>query len=467
MRRIRRWWPAAVLLAVCLAVFGLGSLRRESDGQSLLHVAESVPLEVRIDRPLRREVVRLVQVPGDVEAVLEVDISSEVVAQIEEMPVQEGQRIDKGDLLCRLDDDNLRADVESGQARVERIKASISQAEAEHEEADRDMQRQIRLSESNATSVDEMADYRTALKRAMSSLEMRRQELIEAEAFLRRVEEDLKRTVIQAPISGVVSQLNAKQGEVVVTGTMNNPGTVIMTISDLSRMQVRARVDEIDAPLVKAGQDARVYLQADQEHPVPARVLRIAAKGSKLAGRDVVNFETVLEVLSSDSRIMPGMTANVEIEVARSLEAMTVPVEAVVHRLRKDLAPDIVAEFDRRQNAQGVSATAREAQYIKVIYVKSNDAARLRLVETGIADSKRVELLGGVALEEEVIIGPYRSLDQLKDGCKVALLQEGPKEGQKDSAEQGTDEDRTAQSQPQESDDKEAAADSGGQASGG
>ncbi|MCH8964094.1 MAG: efflux RND transporter periplasmic adaptor subunit [Planctomycetes bacterium] len=425
-----------VLVGISAGVFALGTFRRESDGKPLLHIAEELAIDVQVAKPEQKEVIRLVQAPGDVEAVLEVDISSEIVSKIEEMPIEEGDFVSKGDLVCRLNDERLRALVESGLARVASLKAAVALAEADHEKADRDLKRQVRWSESNVTSVQEMLDYQTAFKRASAVLEMRKQELAEVEAALKRAHEDLKRTVITSPIDGVISRLNAKQGEVVITGTMNNPGTVIMSISDLSRMQVRTRIDEIDVPLVKAGQRANIYLQADQDRPVPGRVLRVAAKGVKPTGRDVVTFEAIIEVLSNDKRIKPGMTANVEIEVAKHEQAITVPVEAIVHRLRKELADDILAEFDRRQANLELSERARQAQYIKVLYVMENDKARLRLITTGIADSKRVELLEGAALDDTVIVGPYRSLDQLRDGKKVALMKEGQKEGEEQSGEE-------------------------------
>jgi len=426
----------AVLAGISAGVFALGTFRRESNDKPLLHIAEELAINVQVAQPEQKEVIRLVQAPGDVEAVLEVDISSEIVSKIEEMPIEEGDSVSKGDLVCRLNDERLRAQVESGEARVGSLKAAVALAEADYEKADRDLKRRVRWSENNVASVQEMLDYQTALKRASAVLEMRKQELTEVEAALKRANEDLKRTVITSPIDGVISRLNAKQGEVVITGTMNNPGTVIMSISDLSRMQVRTRIDEIDVPLVKAGQRANIYLQADQDRPVPGRVIRVAAKGVKPTGRDVVTFEAIIEVMSHDERIKPGMTANVEIEVAKHEQAITVPVEAIVHRLRKELADDILADFDSRQANLGLSERARQAQYIKVLYVMENDKAQLRLITTGIADSKRVELLEGAALDDTVIIGPYRSLDQLRDGKKVALMEESKKEGEEQPGEE-------------------------------
>jgi len=418
-----------LLVAISVGVFALGNLKKNGSNKSLLHVADDVPLTVKLATPKREPIVRIVQAPGDVEAVLEVEISSEIVSRIEEMPIEEGDTVKAGDLLCRLDDRFLRAEVESGQARISQIKAAIVQAQADVEKAERDLARQVSLSEHEATSDIELRNYKTARDKFRAIYDQRGFELDQAKAALKRIYEDLEKTVIRSPIAGVISRLNAKQGEVVVTGTMNNPGTVIMSISDLSRMQVRARIDEIDVPLVRAEQTARIFLQAEPDRPIPARVARVASKGIKSLGRDVVTFETLLDVLSDDERIKPGMTANVEIEVAREQDAVTVPVEAVVHRMRKELSDDIVAAFDRLQEHLDLPDRAKQAQYIKVIYVMEDDKARVRLVEPGIADTRRVEIRSGIALTDRVIVGPYRSLDQIKDGRAVALAEEDRNKG--------------------------------------
>lgn len=420
-----------VLIVISAGVFVLGGLRNGSDGKSVLHIAEEVATKVDVSTPEKEQIIRLVQSPGDVEAVLEVEISSEIFSKIIEMPIEEGDTVHKGDLLCKLDDKNLLADVESGNARIAQLGAAVTQAEADLEKAQRDFDRQVLLSESNATSDLEVRNYQTMRKKARAVLDMRMHELTQAEAMLKRIYEDLKKTIITSPIDGVISKLNAKQGEVVITGTMNNPGTVIMSISDLSKMQVRCRVDEVDIPLVQAGQRARIYLQSAPDSPVPARVIRVASKGTKQQGRDLVTFETLLEVLSDDPRIKPAMTANVEIEVARRNDVITVPVEAVVHRMRKDLPESIVKEFDQRQSSVDASERVRQAQYIKVLYVKHEDKAQVRLVDLGIADTYRVEIKSGINIEDSIIVGPYRSLDQLKDGKKIALTEKSEKQLEK------------------------------------
>lgn len=441
-----------VLAAISAGVFALGSLRGKSDSKAILHVAEEVALTVSVAKPAKEEIIRLVQAPGDVEAVLEVEISSEIVAKIDEMPVEEGDLVKKGDLLCRLDDNNLRAEVESGQARIAQLRAAIVQADADLEKAERDLGRQVTLSETESTSDLELRDYKTLRDKMKAVREMRQQELVQAEAGLKRIHEDLERTVIRSPIDGIISRLVAELGEVVITGTMNNPGTVIMTISDLSKMQVRARVDEVDIPLVQPGQKARVYLQSDQDKPVPAKIIRVASKGIKPTGRDVVTFEAIMEVLSNEARIKPGMTANVEIEVDKRDDAITIPVEAIVHRMRKDLPEAAVAEFDRLQAGVDLSDRVRQAQYIKVVYVMESDVAKVRVVDPGIADSRRVEMRTGVGMEDTIITGPYRSLDQLKEGKKVALAEKDKKKPE--SAAKTEEESKTADKDKKENEEK-------------
>jgi HlyD family secretion protein len=280
---------------------------------------------------------------------------------------------------------------------------------------------------------------------------MRQHELVSAEAALQSAREDLERTVIKAPISGIVAQLFAKQGEVVITGTMNNPGTRIMVITDLSQMQVRCRVDEADAPLVERGQPARIYLQSDTRRSIAGHVLRVGTKGTKPLGRDVVTFETLVLITGEDERVKPGMTANVEIEVAREADALVIPVESVVYRRRRDLPEKLVAEYDAQQVAQGVDPenVAATAKYIRVVFCVTDLKAQPRLITTGINDATGVEVTDGLTDGETVVIGPYRSLDQLKDGSAVKI-QEKKKSGEDAPTTQPTTDESSAPATPDE-----------------
>lgn len=428
-----------LLVGAVAGIYFLNDATRDNSGKSVFNVADAVAITVEIAEPIRRNITQTVQAPGAVEAISEVDISAEVVAKILEMPVEEGDVVKKGDLLCRLDDEQYRARVVSAEANIAKLKATIVQAEADFSKAERDYHRQLRLIEQDATSAIELADYRTAKVRAEAMVDIREQELIEAQAFLQQAEQDLARTVITAPIGGVVSQRFAKEGEVVVMGTMNNPGTRIMVISDLSKMQVRCRVDESDAALVSSGQTARIYLQTDTEKSIPGIVLRVATKGTKSQGRDVVTFETLILIEATEARVKPGMTASIEIEVASRNDVLTVPVHAVVHRKRKDLPEALLREREGDLDDPDGGGGNRVAEYLKVVYCVEDDVAHPRLIRTGIVDARNVEIVEGITGTDRIVVGPFRSLDQLKDGVKVKI------EGKKDKSDDAeTESDETA-----------------------
>jgi HlyD family secretion protein len=420
---IKKLVLVVIPVVVIAGIFVLNRSRVGESADSLLRVADPLPIEVETASPQQRELVRVVQGPGEVEPYAEVDISSEVVGKIVEMAVEEGDWVQEGDLICRLDDADYRARVLSREANVAKLRAAIVQAAADLAKAERDYERQEGLRAANATSPLEVADCQTLLVGAQAVLEMRKQELVESEAALQSAREDLAKTVIKAPIAGIVSQRFAKEGEVVVTGTMNNPGTRILVISDLSEMQVRCRIDETDAALVEPGQDARIYLQSDTRRSIPGTVERVATKGTKPAGRDVVTFETLILITGEDPRVKPGMTANVEIEVDRRPDALTVPIEAVVYRKRRDLPESLVAEQDQIAAEEDPTARQHMAEYLKIVFCIADDKAHARLVRTGISDPTRVEVLSGIVPTDVVVTGPYRSLDQLKDESPVKLAE--------------------------------------------
>jgi HlyD family secretion protein len=176
------------------------------------------------------------------------------------------------------------------------------------------------------------------------------------------------------------------------------------------------------------GQPAQIYLQADQLHPLPGRVDGVAPQG-KAKKEDVVSFETLVRVdgqaiLARDSetpRLRPGMSATVEVEVRRADDAISVPAQSVVHRRRKDLpdSPAVREWAERNARSPGEKAREAELRYIKLVFVVEGGVVRARPVETGLSDEKRVEILSGLKSEDRVIVGPFRALDELKDGDPI------------------------------------------------
>jgi HlyD family secretion protein len=388
------------------------------------------PLEVRLAPVQYANITRTIEAPGKVEADSEAKISAQVLGRIIDLPVKEGDFVKKDQsLLVQLDRVQYEADVHSAESRVERLKASIALSDAELLKSRRDMERNRRLFGEHAGSQADMIDSVSAHQRDQAKLAMARAELIEAESALTRAKEDLSRTTIKAPINGIVSQLIAKEGEVVVVGTMNNAGTVIMEISDPNSMVVRARIDENNVPLVQPGQKALVHFQNNARlPPLAGTVKRISPKGTKnggVAGTTSTNdnepaiFETIIALDSPPPQVRLGMSASVEVLVEGRTHVLSVPAQAVLHRRAKDLPRSLVQHLDEdTPRGPGVKDPAR--RYHQVVFVNVDGKAQCRLVQTGISDEHRVELLSGLSEGEQVIAGPYRVFDKLKEGRSVA-----------------------------------------------
>lgn len=431
---------AAVTVVIGLLAAGLAAanLAREPGSTTLdWELIKPQPLEVQLESPTRGAIVQTITAPGKVESELEAEIASQLVGRVVDVRVKEGAVVKDGDVLVVLDDTDARARLDSAVARIARLKSAIQQAEKDLEKSERDASQSGKLAGRGFSTPTELADARTAVAKSQAALAMSQQELIESEAMKTSSEKELSRTLITAPIDGVVSGLNVDVGEVVIAGTTNLPGSVLMTVSGLKTMRVRAEVDETDVPLVRPGQPSRIFLHSDPIRPISGEVDLVSHKGKASKSTDeVVSFETLVAVngpsLGSGAtpRLRPGMTSTVVIEVKRSESALSVPAQAVVHRRRKDLpnTPE-VREWDRRnQGSPGEKHLQAEARYVKIVFVVDGDVARARPIETGLSDERRVEILDGLRPDERLVVGPFRALDELKDGQSVRLMAATPGE---------------------------------------
>lgn len=423
---MRRSVLAALAIIVIVGVVAAANLRRDPKQVSIdWQIIKPAAREVVVEIPARGPIVQTITAPGVVEPVEEAEIASQIVGRVVEVRVKDGDLVKVGDLLVKLDETQARAMLDSNGARIARLKASITQAEAEREKAERDVNRSVKLSTRNVATPTELADARSLLTKFEAALLVAHNELGESEAMRRTSQQDLDRTEIRSPIDGVVAGCEVEVGEVVIAGTTNLPGTVLMTVGNLAKMRVRAEVDETDVPLVKPKQPAKVFLQADPSRPVLGNVDRVAPKGKKTA--EVVSFETLVLVGAADDSLRPEMTATVEIEVRRAEDVLGVPVQAVVHRRRKDLpnSPEIMAWSERASKLFAEKAKDADSRYVKIVFVLEDGVVRARPVETGISDENRVEILSGLKPTDRVIVGPFRALDELKDGNPVTPAKTG------------------------------------------
>jgi HlyD family secretion protein len=402
------------------------------------------PLEVTLAEVTRRDLAHTVEATGKVEAEVEVKIGAEVAGRIAKLPVREGQPVRANDLLLQLDLGLFEAEARSQEAKTRRLRQTIKSSEVGVETARRHAETERELLMKKASTRSTVQDADSAYRQELARLSAAREELLEAESALAKAKEDLRRATVLSPIDGIVSQLSVKQGEVVLVGTMNNPGTVLMTVSEPGSLVARVRIDESKIPRVRVGQKVLI-------HPAPARltgadrfrltgfVKHITPKGAKSqpassggssssttqGPQEETYFEAIVQLESPPPEVRMEMTVNVEILVAEHKGVLTIPAQAVLHRRPEELPPPLLQLADQ-ESADESDGRASSRRYSQVVFVESDGVMHCRLVKTGIGHRGRVEVLSGLSEGERVITGPYRSFDQFKEGRPVAELTARP-----------------------------------------
>jgi HlyD family secretion protein len=373
--------------------------------------------QVTVDEVERGTLTAKVSGPGRVRAETTVQVSSSVMGRIVELGVEEGDVVRRGQFLMRLDDVYYRSAVDQARARVERARAEQATAEREASDADEQFAKGL-ISEKSRNDA-----------RAMAAGLMQSQE--EALAALKAAQDQLEKTVFHSPIDGVITQLNVEEGENVVTGTMNQPGTVIMTISDLAGMEVEVEIDETDIVDVRVGQKAEIEVDAIADTVLPGHVTEVGNSGiTKMGGTQEEATSFLVKVLVDDVQevLKPGMTATVEIVTAVHDSVLNVPIQSVASRTPSSLER---AAKDEVEGTAQKRSERQEEEEIEGIFVVEGDTVKFVPVVTDIADELSLEVTGELAVGQKVVSGPYKVLRTLKSGDAVKV--EEQKDASKDT----------------------------------
>jgi HlyD family secretion protein len=370
--------------------------------------------EVYAEPARRREISQLVKSTGQVDPRIKVNISAHVIAKISRLFVVEGQEVKAGQPFLELEKYAFAAERDRASSALQIASAQRRRAQVELANAELQLRRQKALVEQGIASRDELDQAELRERSARLQLEQAGDSIGEARAALERAQEELRKTTIYAPISGRVIALAAKEGEVVVSGTMNNPASIIATVADLSELLVEVDVDETDIVDVALGQPADVKVDAIPGRVYHGRVVEIGSSGyERPAQPDVTFFKVKILLADPDRKLRPGMSARAEIRVAVHAQALVVPVEAVVYR--RPLGPD----------GKPVKEGAAGGEEIKVAFVVDGDKAVQRPVTLGISDATHVEVTAGLEAGEQVISGPHRVLRALENGDPVQVSKKG------------------------------------------
>ncbi|HKR66118.1 MAG TPA: efflux RND transporter periplasmic adaptor subunit [Thermoanaerobaculia bacterium] len=373
----------------------------------------------------RKTIEAIVTAPGQIDPKVKVNISAHIVGKIERLYFLEGDKVQRGQKLVELEKhlyvaarDRASAQLASQRVEVQRARAALRTAEAAY-------QRAQNLSRQGIQAQELFDQSRLAYDNAIAALAAAEQGVNQAQAGLRQAEEDLSRTTIVSPIAGKVVELNAHEGEVVVTGTMNNPGSVIAVIADLSEILVEAEVGETEIVGIRVNQEAKVKVDAIPDHEYKAHVVEIGSSAAvrQGAGAGIRYFKVKVAIDDADERLRPGMTSQVSIVTNRALNVAAAPIQSVVERVPGEKA-----------DASDDEGKAKK----KYVFRVEKNKAKLVEVTTGISDATHVAILSGVTAGDVIVTGPFRMLKKLNDGEDVNVTKE-EKKPSKDSSKDSKD----------------------------
>lgn len=409
------------ILAIVAVVAVLGALV----AASVLRGRGERGTKVYAEAVERRDIVRVVKASGEIDPRVKVQISAHVIGRIERLYVEEGDLIERGDPFLELEPDAFLAARDQWSAQLASARTAVRQGEVDLADARVKLRRAERLAGEGILTEEALEAARLAETSAQLALEQAHEAVRQAQANLLKAEDDLEKTTIFAPLSGRVIELNAEEGEVVVSGTMNNPASVIGTIADLSELLAVVDVDETEIVEVAVGQEARVEVDAIPDHPYRGEVVKVGSSGFSTARQpDVTYFEVELLLTDADRRLRTGMSARAEIETATHRVVPVVPIQSVVERTAEEGDDGVPGgENGDADTVQSVDAdeAAASGDEQKVVYLVIDGLARRRPVETGIADETHVEITRGLDGGETVVTGPYRALRDLEDGDPVEV----------------------------------------------
>jgi HlyD family secretion protein len=426
-------YAGGALLAVLLVVGGLGwQLGWFGGGEA--------GLQVETEQAERRTITQTVTAFGRAQPEVEVMISPDVSGEIVELPVQEGDAVQKGDLLARLKPDDYRAQQQEREAQVAQQKANLARRRADSVQARQTFERKKELYEKGVIPESEFENAQSSYQQAVAQLEAARYRVESARASLRDAREQLQKTRLYAPMDGTVSKLTVEVGERVV-GTRQRSGTEMMKIAQLDRMEVEVDVNENDVVNVAARDTASIEIDAYPDRALRGVVTEIANSArieNQGSQQQATNFPVTIRVLgdpntgpaafrssegvsrpekpadATDSPVLrPGMSGSVDIYTATEEDAVAVPIQAVTVRDFNEVGPD--AEADSSAKSGGGQEDLR-----RVVFVAEADTARMVEVNTGIADDTHMEVRAGLDGGENVITGPYKAVSQeLEPGTKI------------------------------------------------
>ena len=352
----------------------------------------------------------------------QIELRSEVIGQVSEMLVEEGDRVIKDQVLMRLDPRTFNADVEQQQAYVRIQTIAIERQKQELKNITSKWQRNKNLFERKMIGQDafELIENQYALARI--DLRSREEALTQAQATLDKAMDRLEKTVFRSPIDGIATSVDIKLGETAISGTTNIAGSNLITVADPSSILVEVLVDEADIANIAIDQSSDVFAVAYPDQALEGTVQSIATSAKRSSYRQGLSFTVkILLEATADIDIRPGMSCRAEIFTKIKQDTIAVPIEAIVFEDEADESSDLNSE----QDSEGVTirAAADNLNASSHVFVFVDGKVVKRNVELGISNDRLQEITSGLAVDDKVVIGPARALSKLKEGDSVKEIE--------------------------------------------
>jgi HlyD family secretion protein len=388
-------------------------------------------IDVVVEKAQKRTIIESISANGKIQPEIEVKISPEVSGEIIELPVKEGDKVTKGQLLCRIKPDTYVSMRQRAEAAVNSSKARLTQAQAQLQQAELSYNRNKQLFEQKAISESDYENAKTSYQVAQADVKAALFNVESAEASLKEAKENLSKTIIYAPMSGTISKLGVELGERVV-GTAQMAGTEILRIADLSRMEARVSVNENDIVRVKLNDTSLIYVDAYPDQIFKGTVTQIANSASitGAATDQVTTFEVRIFLLDNSynhlvkqnqpNPFRPGMSTTVDIQTTTKLNILTIPIQAVTTRADTSAKGKPMLGESEQDNTSSVGSNEK---FREAIFVAKNDTARIVFVKTGIQDNRYIEVTEGLTDEDDVVVAPFSAISRrLEEGKLVKLV---------------------------------------------
>ncbi len=411
---------------IVLAVGGVVALA--GGGIAGLNTRGEAGVEVRVETVELRRLESVVRANGWIQPRVSVDVQSDIMGRVTGLYVQEGDGVERGQVLLRIDPTQYEAAVARARAGVSESLAREAQARASLLQTEQALRRatEMRSRDPNLISPQQFEETETQAQVQKALYEAALHGVEIARAMLQEAEDQLAKSVIRAPINGVITRLNIEEGETAIVGTMNNPGSLLLTVSDLSVMEAVVRADETDVPGISLGDSTSLTIDAFPRQRFAGRVTKISHSstvppqsrgGQQSQG---VDFEIVITLNDPPLGIRPDLSTTAEIVTARREEALGIPIIALTVRERSSLES---LEDDLGSTREvPVSGISPEDDDVEGVFVIRDGRARFTRVDVGITGREHFEVLGGLGVGDSIVAGPYEAVRGLNDGGAVRVL---------------------------------------------